>query len=150
MEFSRQLQAPVILPSGKQPPYSVYERLDGPRSRPGRCGEENNLFPLFGIKSGPLGRQVRSPVSIPIEQLFFFPPMALQPLLGPGLFFSSVIIFFIQTVGLLGRVISPSQGRYLHAGQHKHRINAYTDIRILSWIRTHDRSFRARRRPFMP
>jgi hypothetical protein len=33
-------------------------------------------------------------------------------LLGPGLFFSFVI-FFIQTVGLLGRVISPSQGRYL-------------------------------------
>jgi hypothetical protein len=26
---------------------------------------------------------------------------------------------FSQTVGLLGRVISPSQGHYLHAGQHK-------------------------------
>jgi hypothetical protein len=34
-------------------------------------------------------------------------------LLGPGLFFSFVI-FFTQTVGLLRRVISPSQGRYLH------------------------------------
>jgi hypothetical protein len=33
---------------------------------------------------------------------------------------------FSQTVGLLGRVMSPSQGRYLHTGQHKHRINAYT------------------------
>jgi hypothetical protein len=33
---------------------------------------------------------------------------------------------FSQTVGLLGRVISPSQGRYLNTGQHKHRINAYT------------------------
>jgi hypothetical protein len=32
---------------------------------------------------------------------------------------------FSQMVGLLGRVISPSQGRYLHTGQHKHRINAY-------------------------
>jgi hypothetical protein len=29
-----------------------------------------------------------------------------------------------QSVGLLGRGISPSQGRYLHTGQHKHRINA--------------------------
>jgi hypothetical protein len=46
------------------------------------------------------------------------------PLLGPGLFFSFVI-FFTQTVGLLGQVISPLQGRYLHAGQHKHRINAH-------------------------
>jgi hypothetical protein len=41
-----------------------------------------------------------------------------NPLLGPGLFFSFVIIF-AQTVGLLGRVISPSQGRYLYTGQHK-------------------------------
>jgi hypothetical protein len=31
-----------------------------------------------------------------------------------------------QTVGHLGRVISPSQGRYLHTRQHKHRINTYT------------------------
>jgi hypothetical protein len=43
-----------------------------------------------------------------------------SPLLGPGLLFSFVF-FFTQTVGLLGRVISPSQGRYLHTGQHKHR-----------------------------
>jgi hypothetical protein len=33
---------------------------------------------------------------------------------------------FSQTVELLGRVISPSQGRYLNTEQHKHRINAYT------------------------
>jgi hypothetical protein len=33
---------------------------------------------------------------------------------------------FSQTVGLLGRVIRPSQGRYLNTGQHKQRINAYT------------------------
>jgi hypothetical protein len=25
---------------------------------------------------------------------------------------------FLQTVGLLGRVISPSQGRYVNTGQH--------------------------------
>jgi hypothetical protein len=40
----------------------------------------------------------------------------LQPLQGLNLFFSSVIIF-IQTVGLLGKAISPSQGRDLHTGQ---------------------------------
>jgi hypothetical protein len=39
---------------------------------------------------------------------------------------------FTQSVGLLGRVISPSQGRYLH-----------TDIHALSGIRTHDPSVRA-------
>jgi hypothetical protein len=50
--------------------------------------------------------------------------------------------FFTQTVGLLGRVISPSQGRYLHTGQAKHRIKAYTDIHALRGIRTHDLSAR--------
>jgi hypothetical protein len=68
-----------------------------------------------------------------IHQCFY------TPLLGPGLFFSFVIFFFFtQTVGLLERVISPSQGRYLHTRQHKHRINAHTDIHALSRIRTHD------------
>jgi hypothetical protein len=61
-------------------------------------------------------------------------------LLGPGLFFCFVI-FFIQALGHLGRVISPSQGRYLQAGHHKHRINAHTDIHDFSWIRAHDPSF---------
>jgi hypothetical protein len=42
-----------------------------------------------------------------------------SPLLGPGLFFSFVIIF-TQTVGLLGWGISPSQGRYLRTGQHRY------------------------------
>jgi hypothetical protein len=65
-----------------------------------------------------------------------------SPLLGPGFFFSFVI-FFTQTVGLIGRVISQSQGRYLHAGQHKHRINAHTDIHAWSRIRTQDPRVRA-------
>jgi hypothetical protein len=64
-----------------------------------------------------------------------------SPLLGPGLSFSS-IIFFTQTVGLLGRGISPSQSRYLHTGQHKHRKNSHTDFHALSGIRTHDPSVR--------
>jgi hypothetical protein len=48
-----------------------------------------------------------------------------SPLLVPDLFFSFVI-FFRQTVGLLGRVISTSQGRCIHTGEHKYtsRINA--------------------------
>jgi hypothetical protein len=50
-----------------------------------------------------------------------------NPMLGHGLFFN-FIIFLTQTFGLLGRVISPSQGRYLHTEQHDHRINAHTDI----------------------
>jgi hypothetical protein len=62
-------------------------------------------------------------------------------LLGPGLFFSFVI-FFKQAVELLGRVISPSQGCYLHTGQCKHRINAHTDIHALNGIQTHDPSDR--------
>jgi hypothetical protein len=50
-----------------------------------------------------------------------------SPLLGPDLLFSFVIIF-IQMVGLVGRVISPSQGRYLHTEQHKHRTNSHTHM----------------------
>jgi hypothetical protein len=42
----------------------------------------------------------------------------------------------LESVGLPGQGISPSQGRYLH----KHRINA--DIRVLSGIRTHGPSVR--------
>jgi hypothetical protein len=41
---------------------------------------------------------------------------------------------FSQTVGLLGRVISPSQGRYLNKGQHKHRINVYTRQTSMPWV----------------
>jgi hypothetical protein len=50
------------------------------------------------------------------------------------------VTFFTQTVGLFGRVTSPPQRRYLHTGQHKCRINAYTDIHALNGIRTHDPS----------
>jgi hypothetical protein len=40
-------------------------------------------------------------------------------------------------------VISSSQGRYIHTGQHKRRTNAHTDIHALSGIRTHDPSVQA-------
>jgi hypothetical protein len=75
-----------------------------------------------------------------LEIISFIHQWLYSPLLGPGLFFSSVT-FFTQTVGLLGRVINPSQGLYLHTEQHKYRINAHnTDIHPLSRIRTHDPS----------
>jgi hypothetical protein len=41
---------------------------------------------------------------------------------------------FSQTVGLLGRVISPSQGRYLHTEQHKHGMNVYTYQISMPWV----------------
>jgi hypothetical protein len=56
----------------------------------------------------------------------------------------SVSWFYTQSVGLLESGISPSQGRYLHTGQHKHRIKTHnTDIHDLNGIRTHDPSVRA-------
>jgi hypothetical protein len=36
------------------------------------------------------------------------------------------VLILRETVWLLGRGISPTQGRYLHTGQHKHRIITYT------------------------
>jgi hypothetical protein len=59
------------------------------------------------------------------EYNFFFFAMALPAHSGPRPL-TQFRNHFSQTVGLLGRVISPSQGRYLNTGQHKHRINAYT------------------------
>jgi hypothetical protein len=49
-----------------------------------------------------------------------------SPLLDLGRF--SVFWSSTHSVGLLGRGISPSQGRYLHTGQHKHIIKAQTSM----------------------
>jgi hypothetical protein len=40
-----------------------------------------------------------------------------------GCFFSFLI--YTQSVGLLGREITPSQGRCLHTEQHEHRLNSH-------------------------
>jgi hypothetical protein len=48
---------------------------------------------------------------------------------------------YTQSVGLLGRGIRLSQGRYLHTEQHKQ--NKRTDIHASSGIRTHDPNVRA-------
>jgi hypothetical protein len=51
---------------------------------------------------------------------------------------------FSQKVGLLGQVISSSQGLYLNTGQHKQNKRIHTpNIHALSGIRTHDPSVRA-------
>jgi hypothetical protein len=53
-----------------------------------------------------------------------FSPYWLYSPCGPWPLIS--LLIYSQLVALLGRVISPSQGRYLNTGQHKHRINTYT------------------------
>jgi hypothetical protein len=71
------------------------------------------------------------PHSLIMSNIFF--KLLFQPIQGRGLLFNSVIIFS-QTVGLLGRVISSSKGRYLNTGQHKHIINAYTHQPSMPWV----------------
>jgi hypothetical protein len=69
--------------------------------------------------------------------------MAVQPFVGPWPLFQFLDPIH-QSVGLIGRGISLSQGLYLHTGQYKHRIKAHnTDTNALSGIRTHDPSVRA-------
>jgi hypothetical protein len=50
-----------------------------------------------------------------------------SPLFGPGRILSFVILY---------TMISSSQGLYLYTGQHKHKMNAHTDIHVSSGIRT--------------
>jgi hypothetical protein len=81
------------------------------------------------------------PFKIPyVYDWFIHSLMVLQPFVGPRPLLQLLILFFTQSVRLLGGVSSPSQGRYLHTGQHKHRINAHANIHALSGIRTHDPS----------
>jgi hypothetical protein len=62
--------------------------------------------------------------------------------------FSFIPLIISQTVGLLGRVIGPSQCSYLNTGQHKHRkTHTYTNNHALSGIGTHEPG---ERRQFLP
>jgi hypothetical protein len=78
-----------------------------------------------------------------LRQLIFIylppPPVAVQSLKDLGsLTYRRFRELFSQMVGLLGRVISPSQGFYLHrTTQHR---KTRTNIHALSGIRTHDPS----------
>jgi hypothetical protein len=69
----------------------------------------------------------------------FFSPVALQSLKDLGrLRYSRFLQLFIHMVGLLGRVISPSQSLYLHRTTQYRKTR--TNIHSLSGIRTHDPS----------
>jgi hypothetical protein len=61
----------------------------------------------------------------------------------------SVSWSYTQPVGHLGRGISPSQGRYLHAEQHNHRINAHRQP-CLEWDSNPWHQCSSGRRRFMP
>jgi hypothetical protein len=74
--------------------------------------------------------------------------VALQPFVGPWPPFQFLDLF-TQSVGLLGRGIRPPQGRYLHTGQHKHRINAY-EHPCLKWDSNPRSQCLSGRRQFMP
>jgi hypothetical protein len=50
--------------------------------------------------------------------IYIYLSMALQPFVGSWPLFQFLDLF-AQSVGLLGRGMSPSQGRYLHTGEHK-------------------------------
>jgi hypothetical protein len=76
--------------------------------------------------------------------LFFYGSTALA---GLGHFFSSLT--YTQSVGLLRWVISPSQGRYLHTGYHKHRTNAHRHP-CLDWDSNPQSQRSSERRQFMP
>jgi hypothetical protein len=62
-------------------------------------------------------------------QAFIHTSMALQPFVGPCPLLQFRNPFYTDG-RILGRGISPSQGRYLHTEQHKHRIN----VKIHPWL----------------
>jgi hypothetical protein len=64
----------------------------------------------------------------PIVVSLLYLSMALQPPLSDLGRFFSVSWSFYTVCRTHGRGISPSQGRYLHIGQHKHRTNAHTSM----------------------
>jgi hypothetical protein len=61
-------------------------------------------------------------MNVNISVKIYLPTYGSTALVYLGRFFSFLI--YTQSVGFLGRGISPSQGRYLHTEQHKRRINA--------------------------
>jgi hypothetical protein len=56
----------------------------------------------------------------------------------------------LQTVGLLGRVISSSQGLYLNTGQHKHNKHTHTYQTCLAWDSNPRSRIPRERWPYMP
>jgi hypothetical protein len=84
--------------------------------------EKRKFLTLPWLELRPLGRPAPSrrypDYAVPIPCWVFSFSMVITALTEPlaSSLFSSVIIFFTQTIGLLGRVIRPSQDRYLYTG----------------------------------
>jgi hypothetical protein len=77
-----------------------------------------------------------------------FLSIALQPIVWPWPLFQFLDLF-TQSVWLLGWGITLSQGRNLHVGQHKHRINVHR-YPCLKWDSNSRSQCLRRRRQFMP
>jgi hypothetical protein len=70
--MNSQIHTTAVLSPGKEPPYLLSRRFGGHHSRPGRCGEEENLLPVPIIEPRFLSRQFYSPESILQAGNFFF------------------------------------------------------------------------------
>jgi hypothetical protein len=117
------------------------------------CGEHSLLWSSglsrrpFKEYGGSIFRNLVCKVRISDGHFISFCLYILIPLIpySSGVEVFIFVLIYTQSVGLLGRVIEPSQGLYLNTGQHKHRINAHThthtsNIHALSGVRTHDHS----------
>jgi hypothetical protein len=67
---------------------------------------------------------------LPVRSIICLSIYGSTALVDLGRFF--IFLNCTQSVGLLGRGIIPSQGRYLNTEQHRHRINAYRHL-WLEW-----------------
>jgi hypothetical protein len=83
----------------------------------------------------------------PCTTLTIYLSIYLQLFVDLRRFFSFLIC--TQSAGLCGLEISPSQGRYLHTEQHKHRINAHRHP-CLEWDSNPRSQRSSERRRFMP
>jgi hypothetical protein len=72
---------------------------------------------------------------------FIHSSLALQPFVRSWRHLQFRNLFYIDG-GTPWTSDQPVAGSYLHTGQHKHRINAHTDIHASSGIRSHDPSIR--------
>jgi hypothetical protein len=104
---------------------------------------EGEAAPLLSARSGFLDKLYLQKCFISFNH---YSSMALRHFVGPWplLQFRNL---FTQTVLLLERVISPSQGRCLHTGQHK--INAHGHP-CLEWDSNPRSQRSSERRQFMP
>jgi hypothetical protein len=101
----------------------------------------------WSFNSYPINYKLHALMGFKIHFLLYLSINGSIALVDLGRFFSNLI--HTQSVGLLGWEISPSQGRYLHREQHKHRLNAHRHP-CLEWD-SNPRSQRlSERRQFMP